>query len=82
MINEQISWIKAKDNKMIFNENKVVVSRDEECLYRYETLKYLKDHKSDMSLIEVDTIDILISMIEMGGTMAVLPKKQSVETIS
>lgn len=75
MINEQISWIKAKDNKMILNENKVVVSRDEDCPYRYETLKYLKDYKSDMPLIEVDTIDILISMIEMGSTMAILPKK-------
>lgn len=75
MLKEQISWIKVKDNKKMLSENKVVVNRDEECPYRYETLKYLKDRNSDMSIIEVDTIDILISMIEMGGAMAILPKK-------
>ena len=73
---ESICWVKSKMNKLNFDENKIIVSRDKECPYRIETFKYIKNNKlNDMRIIEVDTMDILIGMIETNEAIAILPKK-------
>ncbi|MDR3595655.1 LysR family transcriptional regulator [Clostridium sp.] len=73
---EKVLWTKAKRNNNDFFDNKIIISRDIDCPYRIETLDYLKKNKLDnMTVVEVDTIDILISMIENNKAMAILPER-------
>lgn len=75
-ISETVCWVKSNQNKSKFIENKIIISRDRECPYRLEVLKYLKENSlEDMAIIEVDTMALLVSMIESGTAITVLPKK-------
>ena len=75
-ISESIYWVKSKENKNIFEKNKIIVSRDKECPYRLETFKYIEKNKiTSMQIIEVDTLDILLELIETNEAVAILPKK-------
>jgi DNA-binding transcriptional LysR family regulator len=76
IMEEKVFWTKAKGNSNDFYDNKIIVSRDIDCPYRSETLDYLKRNKIDnMSVVEVDTIDVLTSMIENYRAIAILPEK-------
>lgn len=75
-VSESLYWTRSKESKIDFKENKIIVSRDKECPYRIETLKYLERNNLEfMPVIEVDTLDILISMIETNKAIAILPEK-------
>lgn len=72
---ENIFWAKSKRNKSNFLDNKIIISRDENCPYREESLNYMKKNKLDITkAIEVDTVDVLISMIQRDKAIAVLPE--------
>lgn len=57
------------------SKSKIVISRDSDCPYRIATLEYIKRHQLSVDLIEVDTMSILIAMIEHSDVMAILPEK-------
>lgn len=68
--------MKSKKNLKKFEDNKVIVSRDENCPYRLEVLKFLKDNNLGyMSIIEVDTIDMLIDIVEGKEATTILPER-------
>ncbi|MEI5995107.1 LysR family transcriptional regulator [Candidatus Enterococcus mansonii] len=73
---ETISWTKAKKNTTDFLNNTIVVSRDTQCPYRIETLDYLKKNNlTDKSIVEVDTLDVILSVLEDNHAIAILPEK-------
>lgn len=76
MITEEIAWLKSKKNLYKFQDNTIVVSRDRHCPYRLATLKFLKQNQLEqMNLMEVDTLDILLTMLENEKIIAIMPEK-------
>lgn len=74
-MDEKIFWAKSKNNKKEFLENKIIISRDIECPYRKETLNYLNENNlKNISIVEVDTIDILIMILQKNEAIAILPE--------
>jgi len=76
-IKEKLVWTKAIDNHDHPCHNKVIVSRDSDCPYRMETYSFLDRNAQDtaaMTVIEVDTMDLLVSMLETNKAVAVLPE--------
>ncbi|WP_297632718.1 LysR family transcriptional regulator [uncultured Clostridium sp.] len=73
---EKVYWIQSKNNKIDCKRNKVIVSRDVNCPYRIETFKYIEKSKIKIKgIVEVDTIDILIDMVENNEVISILPEK-------
>lgn len=53
----------------------VIVSRDKLCPLRHLTLQALNQEKNEVSLIEVDTLDLMISLLSSTRTIALLPEE-------
>lgn len=53
----------------------VIVSRDKLCPLRHLTLQTLSQGKNEVPLIEVDTLDLMISLLSSTRTIALLPEK-------
>lgn len=72
---EKISFIKSKDNHQPFVNNYILVNRDMDCPYRKAVAHYLNENKiKDVKIIEVDTLDTLLSMLYKESTLSVLPE--------
>lgn len=75
VIEEEIAWLASTHYSSKWGEKPVLISRDKACPYRKATLDYLAQQKKPtIQLIELDTLDILVSMIEQNQALAVLPK--------
>ncbi|MFC0234148.1 LysR family transcriptional regulator [Vagococcus entomophilus] len=75
-IREKIVWCYAAKRETLNMPTKIVVSRDPNCPYRLATLSTLtKKQEQSISLIEVDTLDVLLSLVSAGDALAVLPEK-------
>ncbi|MFD1901548.1 LysR family transcriptional regulator [Enterococcus termitis] len=73
---ESIAWTTAIENQETLLNNTILISRDPMCPYRKATLDYLADHQiTTEAVIEVDTLDIMLSMLESNKTVALLPQK-------
>ena len=53
----------------------VIVSRDKLCPLRHLTMQTLSQGKSELSLIEVDTLDLMITLLSTNRAIALLPEK-------
>ena len=53
----------------------VIVSRDKLCPLRNLTLQILSQGKYELSLIEVDTLDLMITLLSSNRAIALLPEK-------
>lgn len=72
---EEIAWLVSNHYSSEWGEKPVLISRDKACPYRKATLDYLAQQKEkNVQLIELDTLDILVSMVEENQALAVLPK--------
>ncbi|EOH72806.1 hypothetical protein [Enterococcus malodoratus] len=75
MKEEHIFWLKAKNNISPFEKNEILINRDSECPYRRVRLHYLEQIRvTDATLIKVDTLDVLMDMLESENTVAVIPE--------
>ncbi len=75
-IKEKLVWTQAKRNNTELFENKILISREKDCPYRNATLEILKkQNQIEASVIEIDTLDIMVTMLEMNKAVAILPKK-------
>lgn len=74
-IREKIVWCHSAKEDTLSQPTKVVVSRDPNCPYRLATLSTLNKQQQSVSLIEVDTLDVLLSLVSAGDALAVLPEK-------
>lgn len=70
---EPISWIKSKQNKQALQASTIVINRDLECPYRQATLAFFEQTGLRTSCIEVDTLDVMIDMLENHEAAAILP---------
>ncbi|MDF2889192.1 MAG: bacterial regulatory helix-turn-helix, lysR family protein [Lacrimispora sp.] len=73
---QPLSWV-ASSNLDLNPEEilPVIVSRDKLCPLRHLTLQALNQEKSPAPLIEVDTLDLMISLLSSTRTMALLPEE-------
>lgn len=73
---ESLLWTASSSLDMLPEEVlPVIVSRDKLCPLRHLTLQVLNQRKSELSLIEVDTLDLMISLLSSTRTIALLPEK-------
>ncbi|MBO0453756.1 LysR family transcriptional regulator [Candidatus Enterococcus murrayae] len=73
---ESIFWLYSKEIQPSFHQQTVLINRDKECPYRKATLAYLEEHHlTDMPIIEVDTLDVLLDMLQEHDAIAILPKE-------
>lgn len=72
---EKLAWAGGIEDQQPILQNPVVVSRSRDCPYRKATNKYLREHASleTQHIIEVDTLDALLSVLESGEANAILP---------
>ena len=70
---EPISWIKSKQNKQALQASTIVINRDLECPYRQATLAFFEQTGLRTRCIEVDTLDVMIDMLENHEAAAILP---------
>lgn len=73
---EQICLVQAKTSEKAEMFTTLLINRDPKRPYRLETLALLEHYElSSIQLIEVDTLDMMMAMLEYSGMCAVLPKK-------
>ncbi len=79
---EKIAWLGSKEMKLdIFKNITVLVNRDNECPYRKATLNFLQEVKNSWEVIEIDSLDLILSLLECGKGMAILPQKMCTNKI-
>ena len=79
---EKIGWLGSKEMKLNdFKNTSVLVNRDKECPYRKATLDFLLKVRSNWKVIEIDSLDLILSMLECGKGIAILPKKMCTNKI-
>lgn len=79
---EKIAWLGSKEIQLNYLKNiSVLVNRDEECPYRKATLNFLHEVKSSWEVIEIDSLDLILSMLESGKGIAILPQKMCANKI-
>ncbi|WP_196592634.1 LysR family transcriptional regulator [Pectinatus sottacetonis] len=79
---EKIGCLGSK--KMLLNDFKnvsVLVNRDKECPYRKATFNFLDKVKNNWNVIEIDSLDLILSMLESGKGIAILPQKMCTDKI-
>lgn len=80
--NEKIGWLGSKEIKLSYFKNVyVLVNRDKECPYRKATFNFLEKVKNNWKVIEIDSLDLILSMLECGKGMAILPQKMCTNKI-
>ncbi|NNJ31691.1 LysR family transcriptional regulator [Lacrimispora defluvii] len=73
---EVLLWAASSSLKMYPEEVlPVIVSRDKLCPLRHLTLQTLNQGKNELSLIEVDTLDLMITLLSSNRAIALLPEK-------
>ncbi len=73
---ELLLWTQSK--KFVnSNDEKpsIIVSRDKSCPLRKASLHTLTQHKLDLPIIEVDTIDIMLTLVHSINSLVLLPQK-------
>ncbi|PPK83391.1 DNA-binding transcriptional LysR family regulator [Lacrimispora xylanisolvens] len=73
---EVLLW--AASSSLDWNQEEVlpvIVSRDKLCPLRHLTLQTLSQGKIQLSLIEVDTLDLMITLLSANRAIALLPEK-------
>ncbi|MFS7401099.1 LysR family transcriptional regulator [Carnobacterium maltaromaticum] len=74
--NEEICWVQSKESEFKIENQPIVINRDSECPYRKATLANIQANQMESTrLIQVDTLDVLISMLEKENVSSILPKK-------
>jgi DNA-binding transcriptional LysR family regulator len=80
--NEKIGWLGSKEMKLNdFKNVSVLINRDKECPYRKATLNFLKKRKNNWEVIEIDSLGLILSMLECGKGIAILPQKMCTNKI-
>lgn len=69
---EKTSWMKSSKSKASIFDKPIVMSRDTQCPYRKLSLLYVAKNE-DVQLIEVDSLDTILSMVEQDEAHAILP---------
>lgn len=73
---ELLCWTQSEKTKTTTGEKpSLIVSRDRGCPLRIESFKVLDLTKLEMPVIEVDTLDLMISLLHSVNSIALLPKK-------
>lgn len=75
LLDEAVFWTKHQSASSSLNQANIIVNRQLDCPYRKATLNYLKKHQiTDFTLIEVDTLELLITGIEKYQALSMLPE--------
>lgn len=74
---EKICWVKSSNKEDDIFNKPIAISRDLECPYRRRTMEYLNkyDKEKVRRIVEVDNLNILITMVEKNEAIAILPYK-------
>ncbi|MCM3023826.1 LysR family transcriptional regulator [Heyndrickxia ginsengihumi] len=79
---EKISWLGAKNIGFSdFRHMTAFVSRDADCPYRKATLHFLQKRKRHWKVVEIDSLELILSMIKNCKGMAILPTKMCSDNI-
>ncbi|OFI49416.1 hypothetical protein BG261_02225 [Floricoccus tropicus] len=73
-IEEKLIWVKSNLNDNNLKDCKVAISRDKTCPYRQRTLELI-NREQEGKVIEVDSLDILIDLMEKKNIISILPEK-------
>ena len=69
---EEIGWIGSKTSDFSTCQ-RILINQSKTCPYREATLNFLKKNQTAKQMIELDSLDTMLSMIESGNGMAILP---------
>ena len=73
---EVLCWTQSKEFvNTNSEETSIIVSRDKSCPLRNATFQALMCNKPDMPVIEVDTVDLMLSLLHSINSIALLPEK-------
>lgn len=73
---EVLCWTQSKQfANTNSEETSIIVSRDKSCPLRTATFRELPYNKSVMPVIEVDTLDLMLSLLRSINSIALLPEK-------
>ncbi|WP_411342835.1 LysR family transcriptional regulator [Paenibacillus sp. WLX1005] len=82
-IHEGIGWIRSASLHVQSDESlaeqlhqlPILIIRDTDCPYRQATMQYTRNHpRYDWNIREVDTLDMMLTLIKQGRGAAILPK--------
>ncbi|WP_168714406.1 LysR family transcriptional regulator [Niallia nealsonii] len=69
---EKIGWLGSKD--IHFDTCKIIlINQNKTCPYRSATLEFLETYKINKQIFEIESLDVILAMVESGKGMAVLP---------
>jgi DNA-binding transcriptional LysR family regulator len=73
---EQLCWARDKRIKNLEEPNlSLIVSRDKSCPLRNASFQFLASIDHAMPVIEVDTLDLMLSLLRSVNSIALLPQK-------
>lgn len=72
---ETLLWAISKEHKNDSQSPNILVSRDKHCPLKALTIKTIKSLKLKYSLVEVDTLDLMLSFLYTSNCIALLPQK-------
>ncbi|MDA9470528.1 LysR family transcriptional regulator [Enterococcus sp. 5H] len=67
LLTEEVGWLSVENSEAVY-----LISRDKDCPYRKITLSLIKSDTA--TIIEVDSIYVMIDLIKKGTGQAILPK--------
>lgn len=69
---EKVGWLGAKDSN--FDDcSTILINQNKTCPYRLATLRFLKKYKTTKQILEIESLDVMLTIIELGKGMAILP---------
>lgn len=83
--NERIGWLTTNDvvSRQNIANYPILVNRDKSCPYRRATLEFLKKNViRDYKLVEYDILEPILTAIENGFGIAILPIRLKTETMN
>ncbi|WP_458122054.1 LysR family transcriptional regulator [Paenibacillus sp. Z6-24] len=82
MLEDRIAWMAACNlTGQPDSQLPIIVVRDPECPYQQSALKYVKDNNACRKILEADTLDIVLSTVENGQAVALLPSTLASEKL-
>lgn len=76
MRSEKLCWAKAASYTNDSNKDfRIIVNRDNQCPIRKSTLEAIHKQNLKVSVIEVDTLDLLLTLLQSTDSIALLPYK-------
>ncbi|BCJ98794.1 LysR family transcriptional regulator [Anaerocolumna chitinilytica] len=71
---EELVWVQFENRINSPEKPSLIINRDKDCPLRKASLQTIESYAPDMNVIEVDTLDLMLSLLHSINSIALLPK--------